>query len=289
MTHEIVPVVAETIRQTVRATPTRTLTGGKIWQAVRATYPDFNPSEHAVRNLRDFIRTYVTDINEVSRAGADIVYGFQSAESQQELFPSGSPERVVQRSIGYVLENRQVWKTFTSPSSPWKLFLEPETGQFRVLPPGEPVPGPHWIEVPHCSAEALFRIGQDFIAKEVPESFRPLLSATLEDKKWWLPFFEVLRNVGLGTRWMIFRRPLIVQEFERAVEFVRQQKRAEIVSPSATSELGSLVVDKGSRQLQPATTPLRQLVANAISKMSDAELRALNIPLGYVLDALDSR
>ncbi len=45
MNDEIVAVVAETIRQTVKATPTKTITGGKIWQAVRAAYPDFKPAD----------------------------------------------------------------------------------------------------------------------------------------------------------------------------------------------------------------------------------------------------
>jgi hypothetical protein len=135
--------VGATVRDVVANTPTKTLTGQQIALALRAAYIDFRPLDYGARNLRDFIRKHALDVVERSRAGQDIVYGLRDSSTglQEPLFESDVvlptiPQRAP-TPLTFLHENRQVWKTFTAPSSPWKLFLDPESFQVRVVSPSE--------------------------------------------------------------------------------------------------------------------------------------------------------
>ncbi len=284
--------VSNTILRTISESRTKTLTGGQIRDAIKASYPSFQPTDYGARNLRDFIRTYIPAIKEESRAGMDIVYGLREAAPE----PSPSAPKAVQPQYNdvvaaasalprsYLLGNQQLWKTFANPNSPWKIFLQPNTGIVRTFGPNDATE-PSWLPVPPCSPEAFRRIARSFI-DTLAEPYRPVLTQTLTERKWWLPFFEVLRTIGLKTSWITFRRERIIEEFERTIASVLEEWRNRPATP-LESRQGSTT---GCEPLQPQSLTgdplLRKLAIDAITRMSEAELRALNIPLGYIVDSL---
>jgi len=273
--------VAATILRTVSESHTKTLAGGQIRQAIKASHPDFNFTDHGFQNLRDFIRKRVPALHESSRAGMDIVYAVDLTPTNQgSLFesssdpiksPAGNPRQ-------YLFSNQQVWRAFASPNSPWKLYLEGESGPVHCLAPGV-VADPSWLPIPACPGETLLRIAREFVEK-VPEPFRPALGATLSEKKWWLSFYENLRNIGMKTSWIAFRRERIAEELDRTISDIIQRRRntkqpAPVVLPSS-----SCLKDEGL---------LRKLAFEAVGKMNETELRSINIPLGYIIDLISSR
>lgn len=279
--------VANTILRTISDSRTKTLAGGQIRSAIIALYPGFQPTDYGTRNLRDFIRNFVPAVKEESRAGMDIVYALRdsirSEPARIDELSDAHPALPAAPPRLHLLGNQQAWKTFANPSSPWKLFWQPETGIVRTFASNE-APDPSWIHVPPCSAEALLTIARAFVEK-APEPFRPVLTQTLTENKWWLPFFEVLRNIGLKTSWINFRRQRIVEEFEETISRLDQLRRNRTALVQEPRSIQTLVEEKappGSDAL------LRKLAIDAIARMSEAELRALNIPIGYIVDSISS-
>ncbi len=162
-------------------------------------------------------------------------------------------------------------------------MFQPETGTVKTIAPTEST-DPSWIEVPHCSAEALLKIAHAFV-DTAPEPFRPVLTQTLTEKKWWLPLLEVLRNVGLKTSWFKFRRGRITDEFDRSISHLLAARHEMPTQEPHPTQTG--IEDKPVTQASGESL-LRRLAVNAIERMSEAELRTLNIPLGYIVDSLGS-
>jgi hypothetical protein len=121
----------------------RPIKGSELSVLVRASAHDFAPEKFGCRNLRDFIRKYAfEEIMEIGKAGMDVVYGLRSVGQQQPLFESSTPTPTPTKSadyrgsLGQLLSNPRIWKTFASPESPFRLFLAPSTKQIVVLRPG---------------------------------------------------------------------------------------------------------------------------------------------------------
>ena len=91
--------------------------------------------------------------------------------------------------------------------------------------------------------------------------------------------------VGLKMRWVDFRRRRIAEEFEKAIP-------APPVEPTTSRGIATFtdhIAFPVPQQVATQNSLLRRIVSDAVQKMTDAELRALNLPLGYVLDALTTR
>jgi hypothetical protein len=284
--------VAATISKAVAESRTRTLTGSKLRLLVSSAHPEFNALNYSARNLRDFVRKFVPEVVEKGRAGADPVYGLlesiQSPVEQITLFDS-TPKLQSHTPLDSLLTDPRVWKTFASPQSPWRLFWDRQTGLIRVVDPAKSDPvGPDWIQIPPCSADVLLQIGRDFAAT-VPEVFRSLLISAFQEKKWWLPFFDTLQAIGLRSKWVIYRRRRIIAEFERVItDLVREHPQSTTRADHPVRAEGQ--EDRRGISLPPGGAELTKKVAiAALSRMTDAELRALNLPLGYVLDALNTQ
>ncbi|HEY1946021.1 MAG TPA: hypothetical protein VGG97_03380 [Bryobacteraceae bacterium] len=272
-------VISGIITRTLSASRTKTMAGGQIRDAVLSSHPTFRAPEYGVRNLREFIRKYVPAAREESRAGMDVVYALVDdhvPEVKDRIDDGIESKNLARIAQSHLLNNPQLWKIFSNPSSPWKLFVEPKTGTIRGTDPSG-MTDASWIQIPSCSAETLLQIARDFVDL-APEALRPALTASLTEKRWWLPFFEVLRNVGQKTSWVSFRRERISTEFLRLV--------SQVVERDAVS-VNVIELEKLSAS-SPNNAMLRKLVLDAVARMSDAELRSLNIPLGYVVDFVSS-
>jgi len=266
----------------------RPLKGSELSVLVRTSLPDFDPAKFGCRNLREFIHRFASgDVTEVDKAGMDIIYGIRTAE-QQPLFESTAQPAVsatkhdYRGPLGQLLENPRIWKTYASPDTPFRLFLIPSSRQIRVLRPGFS-PDPSWLEIPRITAEKLLQIAKDFIA-ELPDSQGVLLSRVLEQPGWWVPYFELVRTLGLKTRWISYRRRRIADEFERSLPTLPSQPQPpqplDLVKQTAPAEVPTT---------SDTESVMKRVAAEVVQRMTDSELRALNLPLGYVVDALTTR
>ena len=271
----------------------RPIKGNQLSVVVKTYFPDFDPEKFQCRNLRDFIRKYAADdVMEISKAGMDIVYGLRSVGQQQPLFQSAPPTDAARPSdqrapLGQLLQNPRIWKTFASPDTAFRLFLAPSTKQVTVLRPGYN-PDPSWIEVPHISAEALLQIAKDFVA-ELPDFQRTPLTTALDQPRWWIGFYDLVRTLGLKMRWIYFRRRRIAEEFERALPALPTASIPALQPQDAERPEPAI-----QRRVQPLTSALpvsllKRVAAEVVQRMTDSELRTLNLPLGYVVDALTTR
>jgi len=243
----------------------------------KTVYPDFRPESFGSRNLRDFIRKNIPDIAEFGPAGMDIGYQLRATrEKAKSEIPTGEINPVSLQ----LTTNPRVWKTFTSPDSIFRLFLSPQDGIVRILHPSSK-PHPEWREIPKISAEALLLIGRDFTSG-LQEPQKSVLEPILQEEKWWIRYFETLQSLGIKSNWIEFRRRRIRDEFHRLVGASQPAElpRGEPITPLA---LSSETVAK----TQPES--IRKVAAEVVQRMTEAELRALTLPLGYVMDSLTLR
>jgi hypothetical protein len=257
--------------------------GGQLSDRLKAAFPNFNALQFGCKNLRDFIRDNVPEVSEGGKAGMDVIYGLRT--QQAEMF---EPEAVVVGSsadrrapLGQLLTNPRIWKTFASPQTLFRLYLLP-SGLIRILRPDETA-DPAWPEIKPISADALRKIASDFIGT-LHQSQQDILVKQLDAPKWWLPFFELVSTLGLRTRWISYRRQRIAEEFETALS----QAIASVVSasPSSVKSEGTSLPPDQHKLPDPL---LRRIASSAVQRMTDSELRALNLPLGYVIDALTTK
>jgi hypothetical protein len=273
-------VVSYIVRLVSEVSP-NPIAGGQLSIRTKMAFPEFNPFHFGCKNLREFIRNHIPEVAERGKAGMDVIYGLRA--QQVELFgtptidPRPSPDRNV--PLGQLLTNPRIWKTFASPESPFRLYLLP-SGLIRVLRPEE-MPDPSWPEIPSISAECLAGMAKDFIS-ELPETQQGMLLRTLEQPRWWFPYYDLLGTFGLKLRWVSFRRRRIAEEFERALSEAKAVSQAP--GESKTSESSPR-----PGELNEQESVLRKVASIAIRRMTDSELRALNLPLGYVIDALTAK
>ena len=255
------------------------ITGGQLAARVKVNFPDVNFSQFGCKNLRDFIKKQIPEVSERGQVGMDVLYGVrvQQAEMFEVASSEPTPASDLRAPLGQLLTNPRIWKTFASPESPYRLFIS-SSGTIRVIRPGES-PDTAGHEVPPISAETLLAIAKDFVSG-LPQTQQEILLRTMTELKWWVPYFELISTLGLRMRWVSFRRRRIVEEFERALSKVTSQLTPTVLSVQPQEpNLGSIAPSQSDSNI-------RRVAAFAVQRMSDAELRALNLPLGHVLDAL---
>lgn len=285
-------VVAHLVRLLSGSGNPRPFRGSELSVLLRASIPDFDPIKFNCRNLRDFIRKHASnEIMEISKAGMDIIYGLRSVGQQQPLFETptgvdGTPKPHNTRApLGQLLANPRIWKTFASPETPFRLFLAPSTGLIRTLRPGYS-PDTTWLEIPRISAEKLLQIAKDYVA-ELPDAQRQPFYSILEQPKWWLPFFDLTRALGLKMRWVSFRRRRIAEEFERSLPTIPTVPTLPQPTEGGDESTNRLVVVRTTGA--PAESSIKRIAAEVVQRMTESELRSLNLPLGYVIDAMTTR
>ena len=106
--------------------------GTQLGAFVRTRFPEFAPENYGCRNLRDFLSRYAPAFRIVGQRGMDYVYGKENTSKapQQQTWsnPAAEPK--------YLTAEANIWKTFTSPNSVYRLYANGNTGEFRVQPPG---------------------------------------------------------------------------------------------------------------------------------------------------------
>lgn len=268
------------LRQLNQVDP-RPLKGSELSVLARTVYPEFRPESFNCRTLREFIRKFVPEAVEFGRAGMDTTYLLRSTKERLGAETSASPGSNL--ATDQLENDRRIWKTFVTPDSRLRIFLLPE-GHMRVLYPYTS-PVSTWREIPKISAEALLQIGRDFTTGLEDEATKAILSPLLSEPKWWIPYFERLQSLGLKSKWIEFRRRRIRQEFEQRIGAMAQPVTTEAGSTSALRQVPSTETSVTTQ----SESAIRRIAADVVQRMTESELRALSLPLGYVMDSLTTR
>lgn len=270
--------VANFLVRSLQQVDPRPLKGSELAVLIKTAYPDFSAESYGCRTLREFIRRNASEIMELSRAGMDIVYQLRS--THEKLMAEGTTIADSSGLTDQLIHDPLVWKTFASPDSAFRLYIDPQTEIVRSLHySAKPPVG--WQQIPKISAEVLLQIGRDFTAA-LPDFQKSALAPLLQEQKWWIPYYERLQALGLRTKWIEFRRRRIREEFHRVIsEAIAVEHRPE-VNPSGKPR------GPESAGIHPES-PIRKIAVDVVQRMTESELRSLNLPLGYVIDCLTTR
>jgi hypothetical protein len=282
-------VIGADISRLVQNSPNHKLPGSALAVLLKRGYPDFRPEDFGCRNLRDFIRTYAKEVFEDGKNGGDIRYSVAllptlgEASSRQQEFRAISSAPVVPRRLTV---DTPVWKTFVSPTAPYRIYGNRETGEFRVVHSQVPAPGGAWIQVPPCPPETHVQIAKEFVEGLADESAKNQLTKILGLDSWWNHFFFSARNFGVERQWSAFRRRRLHAELEQALH----SAGVPLPFSNPPSPVTRSVSDSTPPEKETQTdSQVRRIAAAVIRRLSDSELREVWLPLGHVLDVLGEK
>jgi hypothetical protein len=183
-----------------------------------------------------------------------------------------------------------VWKTFLSPFTPFRLFANPETNSLQVVVPGNPPLPPPWVQIPPCSQETHRQIAQEFISTLPEQTQRVALSnAMAQPSFWWTSYYGVVMQLGLAPAWNAYRRRRLLAELEGALGKHGISLRRADTGAQAAQRLLAPSGESQAVALASGESLIRSLAAEVVRNMPVVELRALHVPLGYIVDALARR
>jgi hypothetical protein len=289
--------IAKSISSIVQSSRANGVLGSDLTILVRQRHPEFRPAFHGCRNLREFVKRFVPSVFESGRRGLDVLYSTvstqvttslqshsQSAASQSPNAESSHPDAEHPVAAARDLEvDAVVWKTYVSPNSPFRLYVNPRSCVARVIETSDPDLAQPWIFIPPCSATKHLEIARRFVDGLPTGEARNRLEDALQKEVWWLPFFSLARTFDLGRNWAAFRSRHLTAELRGTLEAlgVRLPPRGRLRLEGAAVTAAPLA--DGQRK----ATLLRRLAQRAVANMPESQLRLLRLPLGYVVDQLD--
>ena len=241
--------------------PCNRILGARLSVLLRERWK-FKPADYGCLNQREFIRRYCVDVTEVDRAGADYVFGRVGGKSVA--------------SAAHALEgvSSSAWKTFTSPNPAFALWVDPTRSLY--VRPKDATPPAGWATITSLTAEQLRSIAEHYLRQEVSLSEDTSLLGLLGLPNWWPVFTDALAKRGLKSRWLEFRSLRIADALNQAVADAIPDPWRDDARARTQSNPGP-----------PAThSSLRRIVLDAVSRMTDSELRNLSLPVGYVVDSI---
>jgi hypothetical protein len=299
---EDLPVVAQTVSSIIHSSPSTGVLGSDLTILLRQKHPQFRPAFYGCRNLRDFVKRFVPLVFESGRRGLDVIYSpvssAPSAVPSVPVVPEARPEAVepsptaTQQGLtepapsGFrdLEVDPVVWKTYVSPNSPFRLYVNPRTCLARVVDGSDAELSEPWLFVPPCSAPKHLEIARQFVTELENADARRRLEGALQNDVWWLPFFSLARALDLGKEWASFRSRKLTSELRKALESLGVR-----LPPRARLRLeGTVGAAAPSGAPQRSVSLLRRLAQKAVAEMSESELRKLRLPLGYIVDQLDN-
>jgi hypothetical protein len=289
-----VEAIASRVTEYIQSQPTKTVPGTQIAQFLRFAFPGFTPYGYGTPKLHQFLYRFVRDVMPVGKSGGDVVYGIRASQLELNIEKNvASPPTARETSFSLDAQttgmNRQLWKSFSSPSSLWVIFANTETGQIEVIPPGGSKLALPWIVIPPCPADKHRQIAERFVASQSDEKRREGLNAILSQPRWWDQMYAATLQMGILRDWQVFRRREILKLFSEALAETKipAKPRLPIYSnPPLTLQSQSSAA--GAEQPRPVDEEelLRRAVISVVQKMSISELRNLAIPVGNLMDEL---
>jgi hypothetical protein len=173
-----------------------------------------------------------------------------------------------------------IWLALVSPSSVVQ-YLDRRTGHVQISAVGSP--GADWIEMPRIDQETQRNWAREFLARHGLATDSELLAA-LTAIDWHVLFPQMLRQRStlLARRWQVDRSSRVRT---LAVEWCRQKGVEEslIFDPPAQASAPAPGTREENKSLSGG---LRELLLEAIKRMTTEEMLQLSIPARYVVQAL---
>ncbi len=284
--------LAAELRHLVEAARDKELNGAQIGQLLRAKWPDFSPAKFGVASLREFIREHVPGVREIRRTGSDIVYGPKDAPSR----PSSERNREAAPDL---------WRVWISPSSPYSIGVNRNTGDVREILVS--TNGKDEAEIKPAPVEKHRAIAGEFLSARsaaLEEPTRARLAEVLKDSndpRWWQKWNDILNDASpqISRNWFLYREHVLAETLKEvlkasglrdeavtlAFEKVQNSRRRRVLTRTlARQEKPVSGVDEHSELGK--REELIRLVQRVAAGMTESELRAVTLPLGLVLDSL---
>jgi len=284
-------VIGSKISEYIYSLPSKKISGTELSQFLKFSFRGFSPFTYGYPKLRLFLRQYVPDVVAVGRAGGDVVYGIQTPNQVQpaetaHISSTAAPSGAVDKPA--LIMSRELWKSYASPNSLWHIYANRESGEFQVTPPGHAGPPDPWVLIPPCSAEVHIQIAKNYVSALADTRHQELLQKTLGQPRWWDSFYAATTQIGLSYNWQSYRRREIFRNFMESLtrSGIPIKHRPSIHSAPSTANREQLLARSSGVSKPDEDERLRRAVVSAVERMSVSELRALTIPVGYLLDEL---
>jgi hypothetical protein len=142
------------------------------------------------------------------------------------------------------------------------------------------------VVVPSANEEVHIQIARSFAAGLHDTQKRVALEAVIGQPVWWTKFFPKALELGLGIEWGAFRRRKLAEEFEQALAALRIPERAVVRQRDVVQPPPHPMPETSAQSLLKGDEQLRRIILNVVKGLPSADLRALRLPVGDVLDAI---
>ena len=245
---------------------------------LRLAFPEFSPLTYGCRNLRQFIRQYVSSVSERGRSGTDVLYSLATNNFVASHIPLPRPKTYLPLPT-----NPAVWKAYSNPGYPFIVGVNSSNGLLSVFPAGHMFSG-IWAEFPKPTTITHKEIAAQFAAtKEGP--IRSALESLLSDAKWFIQFSPTAKRLGVAEDWIAFRRERLIASFKHSMAQagVSQSDRPEGTTFSTDNRPFSSAPAVAAPKME---LDLRRLVSSLVEGLPDDDLKHLRFSIGSVLEAL---
>lgn len=232
-----------------------------------------------------FAKQYMSELLErIGKQGADVLYLIKGRD------PSNLPEAV----------SAQIWQAFVSPGSPKHLVFHPASALLAARDDAASVDAGE-VEIAKASIGDHDRIRSEFTAS-LPAAAAGVLKATGASDGDFQTWIDALRNTlpEIVREWGQFRRRHLAELFETRIQglglepqlqlsVMDQVKAAERAAYSKLAKANELPRQTRRSETRPGSDDrlerARRVAHAAVDLMSLEELRAIQMPLGAMLDA----
>ena len=238
--------------------------------------------------LTKFIEIYFPELRHVGMKGGDKLYGIGESVA-----------------VAPAIESPNIWKSFVSVNAVSDLCLNVPKMKLFASHSLDLDDDTHHI--PRVTQEELDAIGQEFLLG-LADDIRNKLEADLNQDFSYPEFLLAIRSNWLLKQWGEFRRNSLKQIFIKRLKKIHiSEDSIPAVAAQLMESQNALYRSEDKRPSKGATSTARQplrtvtrtdsqnlesarsLARSAIDNMGYDELRAVQLPFGAVLDALDIR
>ncbi|HEU4711319.1 MAG TPA: hypothetical protein VFS76_07120 [Pyrinomonadaceae bacterium] len=263
-------------------------TGADLGPLVKQHHPTFD-LKNEYGGLHKFINRYCREeIAFLGKRGLDNVYAHRNSEHKSSLSYNSS---------GSHNSNVDAWRAFTNPKIHLIPLVDIRSGDIDVALPSQPELKEGWIPIEKISAEEYRLMAQDFVATLPSSEAKNQLQDALTIQDFW-PTWSLMVNRhrvgGIFDQWVAFR---IAQIREIFTERLSQLNLSEAVFNKALHSFrasrGQVARQKPPQESYkkesagPRSTPgVRNVILQAVSDLTDEDLRRIWLPAGVLIDAL---
>lgn len=280
--------IAELLIQAVKThSPT---TGGHLGPLVKEHYPAADLKSR-YGGLHRFIKTYCgTEIVFLGKRGVDNVYAYKDSRGTVSSHGSGTAD---------------AWRAFSNPKIHLTTLVDTRSGDIDVASPSQAELKDGWLPIEKISAEEYRLMAQDFLATLEPSEAKNQLQHALTIPNFW-PTWSLLINrlraQGIYNEWLNFRTRQIRNLFrvrlsqlnlseevcDQALRSLRASREQIAGQRSAEQVVGHKFAQAADRNEHGQSTrpEFRNVILQAVSRLTDEDLRRIWLPAGVLIDAL---